>query len=195
MRSLLACLGDRSRFRVVASLLDGEACVTELAARVGLSQSCTTRHLQALAREGVVLRTRQGKRVVFRVRDDDPRVAALIEWAMQRAGAPATMPHEVHADAVSRYLVPVRRPASRADRPHGKGRTSTSLPPTPEHSSTRGENSAPTVPAPSPSYTVPDSTSSLVEPDSPRERFVEAPTPPRQEPAPLDRTELEDYLL
>src|SRR5262245_31275761 len=107
MRSLLACLGDRSRFRVVASLLDREACVTELAERVGLSQSCTTRHLQALAREGIVLRTREGKRVVFRIRDDDPRVAALIEWAMLRAGTGAGLPHDVHADAIGRYLIPV----------------------------------------------------------------------------------------
>ena len=45
-RNILACLGDSSRFRIVLSLLERELCVTELAAQVELSQSCTTRHLQ-----------------------------------------------------------------------------------------------------------------------------------------------------
>ena len=82
---LLACLGDPSRFRVVATLLGGEHCVTDLADKVGLSQSCTTRHLQALLREGLVMRDRQGKRVMFRLCVDEPLSRALIEWALVSA--------------------------------------------------------------------------------------------------------------
>jgi DNA-binding transcriptional ArsR family regulator len=81
-RSMLACLGDASRFDLVYSLIEAERCVTELARKVGLSQSCTTRHLQVLAREGLVLGERQGKRVVFRLRRDEPSVIALLEWAL-----------------------------------------------------------------------------------------------------------------
>jgi DNA-binding transcriptional ArsR family regulator len=79
-RDILACLGDASRFRLVLSLLERERCVTELAGEVGLSQSCTTRHLQYLEREGLVRGVRQGKRVVFQLRSDRARVRDLLAW-------------------------------------------------------------------------------------------------------------------
>ena len=66
-RLRLACLADASRFRIVLSLLEAERCVSDLASRVGLSQSCTTRHLQALQAVGLVRGARDGKRVVFRI--------------------------------------------------------------------------------------------------------------------------------
>lgn len=84
-RSLLACLGDASRFELVCCLIQAERCVSELAVQVGLSQSCTTRHLQVLKREGLVRGERDGKRVVFRLRREEPRVGALLEWALRGA--------------------------------------------------------------------------------------------------------------
>ena len=54
--------------------------MTELAHAIGLSQSCTTRHLQYLEREGLVRGDRQGKRVVFRLRSDRARVRELLAW-------------------------------------------------------------------------------------------------------------------
>lgn len=78
---LLACLGDRSRYRVVQELARADRCATDLALGLGLSQSCTTRHLQALQREGIVRSRRLGKRVLFSI-SDEPRVAALIAWAI-----------------------------------------------------------------------------------------------------------------
>jgi DNA-binding transcriptional ArsR family regulator len=82
-RRLLACLGDPSRFRLVVALRSGERCVSELALSVGLSQSCTTRHLQALQREGLVSGARSGKRVVFSLRMEEPGVEMLIAWALE----------------------------------------------------------------------------------------------------------------
>jgi DNA-binding transcriptional ArsR family regulator len=84
-RELMACLGDASRWRLVEVLRAGPLCVTELAAGVRLSQSCTTRHLQALRRGGIVERRRVGKRVLFSLRSDDPAVAGLLAWAHGRA--------------------------------------------------------------------------------------------------------------
>jgi DNA-binding transcriptional ArsR family regulator len=78
---ILACLGDESRFRVVLELMGGDRCVTDLAIRVGLSQSCTTRHLQALEREGLGSSSRAGKRVFFSV-SREPRMVALLAWAL-----------------------------------------------------------------------------------------------------------------
>lgn len=86
-RELMACLADASRWRLTQALRESPRCVTELAAEVGLSQSCTTRHLQALTREAIVERRRTGKRVLFRLRTEDSAVASLLAWA--GAGYPA----------------------------------------------------------------------------------------------------------
>ncbi len=86
-RRLMACLSDASRYRIALTLKEREMCVTELAGEVGLSQSCTTRHLQALGRDGLVHRRRDGKRVLFRLDDDSARVSALLEW-IERGAAP-----------------------------------------------------------------------------------------------------------
>lgn len=82
-RALMACLGEPSRFRLVRALIGGPRCVSDLAAEVGLSQSCTTRHLQALERRNVVRGTRDGKRVLYRIRDDRADLMPLIGWAME----------------------------------------------------------------------------------------------------------------
>jgi hypothetical protein len=65
---------------------DSERCVTEIARDVGLSQSCTTRHLQALARHGLVRRRRAGKRVLFTLDPREPLIRELLEWAASAGG-------------------------------------------------------------------------------------------------------------
>ncbi len=92
-RGMFACLGDASRFRIVATLAAGERCVSELAREVALSQSCTTRHLQTLKRSGLVSGERRGKRVVFRLLADDPQVDGLLRWmGRTRPAAPMARP-------------------------------------------------------------------------------------------------------
>ena len=81
-QALLACLGEESRFRLVQALMGGARCVTDLAAEVGLSQSCTTRHLQSLERRRLVSGRRDGKRVYYRIREDDPGLMPLLGWAL-----------------------------------------------------------------------------------------------------------------
>jgi len=77
-RQRLACLSDASRFRLVLNLLESEGCVSDLARRVGLSQSCTTRHLQALQGVGLVKGVRDGKRVVFRAQQEARDMVSLL---------------------------------------------------------------------------------------------------------------------
>jgi DNA-binding transcriptional ArsR family regulator len=79
---VLACLGVSSRFRLVRALAAADRCVGELAVEVGLSQSCTTRHLQALERVGLVKGRREGRRVRFRLRADAPGLSELLSWAL-----------------------------------------------------------------------------------------------------------------
>ena len=84
-RTLMACLSDPSRYRLVRTLARGPRCGTELAADVGLSQSCTARHLHALQQVGLVRGERDGKRVVFRLRAEQRAVADLVRWALDDA--------------------------------------------------------------------------------------------------------------
>ena len=85
----MACLGDPSRFKIVQILASEERYVLELADLIGLSQSCTTRHLQALVRVGLVARARRGKRVMFRLRSEEPAIGGLVEWVLGSARTPA----------------------------------------------------------------------------------------------------------
>lgn len=90
-QALLACLGEESRFRLVQALIGGARCVTDLAAEVGLSQSCTTRHLQSLERRRLVSGRRDGKRVFYRIREDDPGLLPLLGWALAEAKGAAAV--------------------------------------------------------------------------------------------------------
>ncbi len=86
----LACISDPSRFRLVVALSDGERCVTDLAQAIGLSQSCTTRHVQALRREGIVESDRVGKRVMIRLALDGGELNPALRWALGSAAVEAT---------------------------------------------------------------------------------------------------------
>ena len=83
----LACLSDPSRFSLVTTLIEGPLCVTDLAMRVGLSQSCTTRHLQILEREGIVSGQRHGKRVIFGLEAGLLNGHPVMKWVLDRDGA------------------------------------------------------------------------------------------------------------
>lgn len=74
----MACLADQSRFRIVFALAGAEQCVSDLARQVGLSQSCTTRHLQSLARRGLVRGSRRGRQVVFSLCFDSPEIRLVL---------------------------------------------------------------------------------------------------------------------
>ena len=104
----LASLAVPSRFAIARCLLDGPRCVTELARAVGLSQSCTTRHLQALTSVGLVSRARAGKRVNFELRAEDPGAAELLHvvLGLEAAVEPAT-----------ERTVPARVPSARRSKP------------------------------------------------------------------------------
>ncbi len=174
-RRLLACLGVPSRFRLMCSLTGCERCVTELAAEIGLSQSCTTRHLQALQREGLVHGVRRGKRVVFHALLEDAHAGGLLAWVLASPGAAAGL---ISGAGIHRDHAAHTR-AARASRPRRAKRG-------PEGAGQEARPGASTV-APAagrePAGDHPAEVGSGAEPEAARS------------PVPLRRGDLEDYLL
>ncbi|SHN43207.1 ArsR/SmtB family transcription factor [Cryptosporangium aurantiacum] len=63
-------LGDPTRVRLVSLIAaspDGEACICDLIAPVGLAQPTVSHHMKLLADAGLVTRTQRGKWAYFRI--------------------------------------------------------------------------------------------------------------------------------
>lgn len=65
-----AALSDPTRVRIISALLEGELCVYDLAAVLGLSQSATSHQLRLLRHLNLV-RTRKEGRLVYYALDDE----------------------------------------------------------------------------------------------------------------------------
>jgi ArsR family transcriptional regulator, arsenate/arsenite/antimonite-responsive transcriptional repressor len=69
---MFKALGDPARVRLlslIAASDDGEACICDLTAPVGLSQPTVSHHMRLLAEAGLVSREQRGKWAYFRVVD------------------------------------------------------------------------------------------------------------------------------
>lgn len=62
---MLAALSNPARLRMVVSLADGEKCVCDMAAEVGLDMSTTSRHLVQLRQAGLLTDERRGNMVFY----------------------------------------------------------------------------------------------------------------------------------
>ena|SRR5258708_7519267 len=78
LRGALSALAPAKRFELLTLAIQSERCVGDLARASGLSQSCTTRHLQALERAGLVRGVRSGKRVMIRIDPRSPELGELV---------------------------------------------------------------------------------------------------------------------
>jgi DNA-binding transcriptional ArsR family regulator len=70
-------LGDPSRLHLLDLLMERKRSVQELVEASGLSQSNVSRHLGLLRREGLVGRSREGNRALYRIAD--PSVEKLCQ--------------------------------------------------------------------------------------------------------------------
>jgi ArsR family transcriptional regulator len=192
-RTLMACIGDASRFRLVQALCGGARCVTDLAIEVGLSQSCTTRHLQALERRHVVCGVRDGKRVMYHLCGEEPALGPLLAWALSPDGAGAQFPQDQPAAVEKRRATTLNGPrvgASRSSAPKSMGRARGAVRPAGGGDPSRGP-SPPAPPLGAAGIAV--TTGELAGGDSgmgPGPGAAEPARPPR-----APRHELEDYLL
>jgi rhodanese-related sulfurtransferase/DNA-binding MarR family transcriptional regulator len=84
LAEIAQALGHSHRLELLEHLGQGERSVEDLAARSGLTVANTSRHLQLLRRAALVEGRREGKRVFYRLSNEDAVVALL--QALSRVG-------------------------------------------------------------------------------------------------------------
>jgi DNA-binding transcriptional ArsR family regulator len=80
---LLALLGDRTRLTLLHALTGGEADVTTLTEACGAARPAVSQHLARLRLAGLVTTRKEGRRVVYALRDG--HVRRLLEEALKVA--------------------------------------------------------------------------------------------------------------
>jgi uncharacterized protein YndB with AHSA1/START domain/DNA-binding transcriptional ArsR family regulator len=111
MDHLAAVLGDSARWRLVELLADRPRSVGELAELTGLRQPQTTKHLQTLAKAGLVTVFPLGRRRVYALettplKDLQRRLAELVTTTESHAG---------ERDVIARYRAAIEAEAAAAD--------------------------------------------------------------------------------
>ncbi|TDP88974.1 metalloregulator ArsR/SmtB family transcription factor [Labedaea rhizosphaerae] len=120
MEQIASALGDGARWRIVELLAERPRSVGELAELTGLRQPQTTKHLQTLARSGLVTVTPLGQRRVYALdsaplKEFERRLRDLIERTDAHAG---------DRDVIARYQASIEAETAAADRAHwADGRT------------------------------------------------------------------------
>jgi ArsR family transcriptional regulator len=79
-------MGQPVRIQILAIVGAREACVSHLEAYLGLRQSAISQHLIILRDAGLVLSTREGRNVFYRL--SHPGILALIRQARDLMGCP-----------------------------------------------------------------------------------------------------------
>lgn len=100
-------LGEPARIRLLDALRAGPSGVSELAARMGLSQQNASKHLGILYVAGLVKRTRAGNSTLYAV--SDPSVFVLCELVCDAPREQATARAEVLDGYAPRRLPSVGR--------------------------------------------------------------------------------------
>ena len=80
---LFNALGDRERLKLMALLLDGPHCVSELAAETGQSMSAISQRLKILYQAKLVQKQRSGKHIYYSLLDE--HVVGLLRNAIEHA--------------------------------------------------------------------------------------------------------------
>ncbi|HXT88277.1 MAG TPA: metalloregulator ArsR/SmtB family transcription factor [Trebonia sp.] len=112
MDQIASALGDGARWRIVELLAERPRSVGELAELVGLRQPQTTKHLQTLARAGLVTVFPLGQRRVCAIETAplkalEDRLRELVETAAA---------HQGDRDVIARYRAAIEEEAAAADR-------------------------------------------------------------------------------
>jgi ArsR family transcriptional regulator, lead/cadmium/zinc/bismuth-responsive transcriptional repressor len=71
LAKLMRVAGDESRLKILCIIFGNKgACVSEIAEELKLSVSIVSHHLQVMSQEGLVISTREGKRICYSIPKD-----------------------------------------------------------------------------------------------------------------------------
>lgn len=82
-------LAHPARLRLLAMLAEGELCVCQMTAVLGLAPSTVSQHLSVLARGGLVAERKQGKLVFYRLGRSGPAAELLAPLLVSLGADPA----------------------------------------------------------------------------------------------------------
>jgi len=81
---LFQAIGPAARLQILLAVGEGEPCVCHLEATFGWRQAYLSQHLMALRKAGILLTSRQGRNIHYRL--SDPRLVGLIRQAAEMKG-------------------------------------------------------------------------------------------------------------
>ena len=94
LADVFGLLADPGRLRVLVALLDGETCVSDLAAVARASESAVSHHLRLLRAHRVVEVRRSGRLAYYRLADAHVRM--LLDLALTHIGHAPVVAHPEH---------------------------------------------------------------------------------------------------
>ena len=112
MNRIASALGDAARWQIVELLAERPRSVGELAELTGLRQPQTTKHLQTLARAGLVAVYPLGQRRVYAL--ESAPLAAFADRVRELAVTAAA--HQDERDVLARYRAAIEAESALADR-------------------------------------------------------------------------------
>jgi len=82
--TLLQTIGQESRLQILLAIGEEEPCVCHLEATFGWRQAYLSQHLMALRKAGIVVTSRQGRNIHYRL--SNPRTLSIIRQAAELQG-------------------------------------------------------------------------------------------------------------
>jgi DNA-binding transcriptional ArsR family regulator len=82
--SFLQTIGQSARLQILLAIGGEEPCVCHLEATFGWRQAFLSQHLMALRKAGIVVTSRQGRNIHYRL--SDPRLLTIIQQAAEYQG-------------------------------------------------------------------------------------------------------------
>jgi len=82
--ALLQTIGQESRLQILLAIGKGEPCVCHLEATFGWRQAYLSQHLMALRKAGIVVTSRRGRNIHYRL--SNPRLLNVIQQAADLQG-------------------------------------------------------------------------------------------------------------
>jgi DNA-binding transcriptional ArsR family regulator len=82
--ALLQTIGQPARMQILLAIGKEEPCVCHLEATLGLRQAYLSQHLMALRKAGIVVASRHGRNIHYRL--SNPRFLAIIQQAAELQG-------------------------------------------------------------------------------------------------------------